>query len=238
MTDPRRPKFIQKKFFLQDGDTNVELIGLMSAHGFTRIYSKDDTVAEIMAKIAGKPIDIRIDSFDLNSIIEKQFAEEGSFFEVRFINISPSVLEQLELKVEQEGSEPSWHRLHPRIAISTIATMSMNVPTMCVIKHGGQEHYLNVLNFTVGGLRLETMADILADIKVGHILPFDLVTTSGDSLFNIQGEVRNVGVHSLQDKKATEIRRSFGIKIGRMEPQNLSKYNEMIRRLCEALKRT
>jgi hypothetical protein len=238
LTDPIFPKFLQKTFLIRHNDTAMSLSGLLSTNGITRIYSKDVDEAKILAMLVGKLIQVRLGDHDLQGVLERQFSESGAFFEVRFVNLAPTALAEIQANVNASGGAPGWHRNHPRVPVELALQSNLVVPSLCIIKTGKGEHYLNVVNFTLGGVRLETMNDVLSEVKVGEKLAFDLLTSLGEFISGLEGEVRNIGTHHLRDKSVMDVKRSFGIKLGQMSYQNDKKYKAIIKNLCESLKKS
>jgi hypothetical protein len=107
-----------------------------------------------------------------------------------------------------------------------------------MVRFVGQEHFVNVMNFTLGGLRIETMGDTLAELRVGAHLSFDLITTNGEVFANLSAEVRNIAVHERENPDGTKSStRSFGLRFKEMDPVNDRKYRNLIREYCLILQK-
>jgi hypothetical protein len=111
---------------------------------------------------------------------------------------------------------------------------NLPVPSICMVHFLGKEVFVNVVNFTLGGLRFETTADELKELRVGSTVQFDLGTSTGGVMPNLTGEIRNVAEQELQGGLKT---RAFGLRIINWDPVNERKYKELIKDYCLAMQK-
>ena len=106
-----------------------------------------------------------------------------------------------------------------------------------MVRFVGQEIFVNVLNFTLGGIRIETIGDHLGEIRVGAVLSFDLLTSTGEIMANLTAEVRNIAAHESNEDGSRRVSRSFGLRFTNMDPVNERKYRTLIRDYCLVLQK-
>ncbi len=108
-------------------------------------------------------------------------------------------------------------------------------PALAVLYHGGDTHFLNVKNFTLGGLLLELIGAGIGGVSTGTSFTFDLVTNQGDKFEELTGVVTRISVE-VNEKDGSLSRTFFGIKFNPMGVMNEMKYRELIREHCKMLR--
>lgn len=231
--DPIKAKFFQSNFDLEHGKNKINLRGLLSEQGITKIFLTG-AVPDFWKPMIGQPVTVRLDSLTISGVLIQQFVEHGSYYEVRFRGLDENQKAFLRQRTTAEGISPGWQREFPRIPLGGLADPELPVPNLCMVRFAGQEFFVNVLNFTIGGIRIETIGNSLSQVRVGAILHFDLLTSTGEIMGNLSGEVRNLSEHEHADKSIT---RSFGIRFVNMDPVNERKYKELIKEYCLILQK-
>jgi hypothetical protein len=165
----------------------------------------------------------------IEGVFLQQIVEEGVYYEVRFRKLTESNRDFLRGRLLEDGRAPSWNRQFPRIPILREADPTLATPGLCMVRGKGNDVVLNVMNFTLNGLRLELKADHLPDVRVGMPLTMDLLISNGEILTNLLGEARNIALYeSVGADEASKVR-SLGVRLLNLDPYTEKKYREMIR---------
>ena len=235
--DPIQPRFFQSAFDVQHHGSVLNLRGLISPSGITKIFLSAG-LPESWKKCIGETVTVKIDKVEIQGVLLQQQVEHGTFYEIKFRDLSEPILTYLEGRMSSDGINPGWQRKFPRIPVKGYEDPELPVPNLCMVRFVGQEIFVNVMNFTLGGLRIETIGDALGELHVGNVLHFDLITTTGEILANLSGEVRNIAVHDHKNQDgSTSLTRSFGLRLLTMDPVNERKYRDLIRDYCMVLQR-
>lgn len=234
--DPNQPKFVASGFEIESDGNTLELKGLVSPTGITKIYLQTGLPPEWKAAL-GKTVNVRFGNITVPGVFIHQQIEHGIIYEIKFGELEEAFRKYIEARIEAEGVAPGWKRKYPRIPVKGYDDPELPVPNLCMVRFVGQEIFVNVMNFTIGGLRIETLGDNLAELRVGSVLHFDLITSTSDIFANLSGEVRNIAVHDANTPEGRSLTRSFGLRFIDMDPVNEKKYRNLIRVYCEVLKK-
>lgn len=235
--DPIKPKFFQTAFDLIHGDNSLSLRGLVAQSGITKIHFSTE-LPPFWKAVLGSVVTVKIDAITLSGVFLQQHVEHGTFYEVKFRGLTEPQREYLEQRVNTDGISPGWQRKYPRIPVKGLDDPELPLPSLCMVRFVGQEIFVNVVNFTLGGIRIETLGDALGELRVGSLLHFDLVTTAGEVMTNLSAEVRNIAVHKFQGPGGeVQLTRSFGLRFIDMDPVNERKYRALIREFCTVLRK-
>lgn len=229
--DPILTKFYQASFDIVSGGETLSLKGLVSEQGITKVFIPSSLPDFWKSKI-GQAVEIKLDGLTLPAVLLQQFVEHGAFFEFRFRGLEEPHRNYIRQRITVEGISPGWHRKFPRIPVGKGNDPDLPVPSLCMVRFVGQEIFVNVMNFTLGGLRIETLGDNLVEVRVGSVLHFDLVASNGAVMANLSAEVRNMAVHELEKSGDKHLTRSFGLRFVEMDPSNERKYRDLIRDYC------
>jgi hypothetical protein len=234
--DPIQPKFFQSSFEIEYEGATLSLRGLISPAGVTKIFLNTG-LPEAWKGAIGETVTVRLEQMEIPGVLLQQYVEHGTFYEIKFRDLAEPVLAYLEGRMRHEGISPGWQRKYPRIPVKGYEDPELPVPNLCMVRFVGQEIFVNVMNFTLGGLRIETLGDSLGEIRVGSVLHFDLITSTGEIFANLSGEVRNIAVHDRRSVEGLSLTRSFGLRFVDMDPVNERKYRNLIRDYCMVLQK-
>lgn len=226
--DPVKAKFYQSGFEIESGGESLSLKGLVSERGITKIFCSN--LPAFWEALIGRTVKVKIDRMEIEGVLLRQFVEHGSFFEVKFNGLQEPHRNYIRQRIASEGISPGWQRQFPRIPVVESQDPNLPVPSLCMVHFLGKEVFVNVVNFTLGGLRVETMGDELKELRVGSVIQFDLGTSTGGVLPNLTGEIRNVA--ELERAGEGGLTRAFGLRIINWDPVNERKYKELIRDYC------
>lgn len=231
--DPVKAKFYQASFEIETGGQSLALKGLVSEYGVTKIFHAH--MPPFWEAQVGRTLTLSLDRMLISAVLLRQYVEHGSFYELRFRNLDEAHRNYIRQRVAGEGISPGWQRQFPRIPVNSTIDPSLPVPSLCMVHFLGKEIFVNVVNFTLGGLRIETIDDELKELRVGSVFQFDLGTSTGGVMPNLTGEVRNVAE---QEQAAGRKVRAFGLRIINWDPVNERKYKELIKDYCLAMQKT
>ena len=156
--DPIRPLFFNSAFDLHYEGMSLNLRGLISLTGITRIFVSVG-IPDSWVQALGKIVIVKVEGVEIEGALLQQMVEHGSFYEVKFVNLSDQVKTYLETRLQRESVHPGWQRKFPRISVNGYEDPDLPVPNLCMVRFVGQEIFVNVINFTLGGIRIETLGD-------------------------------------------------------------------------------
>ena len=234
--DPIQPKFLHTAFDIEyQGDT-LPLRGLISLAGVTKIFLRAG-LPETWKRAVGQTVIVQLGKLKIPGVLLEQEVEHRALYEIKFRELPESMRSHLESRLQAEGITPGWQRQHPRIPVKGYEDAELPVPHLCLVRLAGQEILVKVMNFTVGGIRIETLGDTLREIRVGSHLHFDLMTSRGETLFDFKAEVRNIATHEHQGGQGPSLTRSFGLMFLEIDPVSDKKYRMLIRDYCIILQK-
>lgn len=232
--DPIQAKFYESNFEISYLGNTFPMRGLVSESGITKVFLSAG-LPESWRERVGNPLVTKLGDFEISSVLLQQQVTHGVFFELRFQNLPDAAREFIRQRIAAEGIAPGWKRDFPRIPVDRVVDPELPVPNLCMVRFVGQEIFVTVLNFTLGGIRIETLGDNLAELRVGAILNFDLLTSNGEIMANLAAEVRNIATHEGSADGKLKTTRSFGLRFQGMDPTNEKKYRALIRDYCTVL---
>jgi len=234
--DPIQAKFYLASFELKHEEHSIALRGLISPTGITKVHFPTK-VDPIWTALVGSKVEVVVDGYTIAGFLVKQSVEHGNFHEIRFRDISPGAANYLLQKIIAEGVDPGWRRKFPRIPIVEGEESDLPIPNLCVVRFIGQEIIVNVMNFTLGGIRIRTLTNVLSELRVGSVVHFDLIATNGAVMPNLCGEVKNIAIHQSEEVGSTNITRSFGLEFKDLDPVNERRYKDLIKEYCLVLQK-
>src|SRR4051812_782864 len=118
-----------------------------------------------------------------------------------------------------------WQRRLPRIATTEKNEQANTV--LNVGSYGGTKGFLQIRNFTLGGLLLEYKGAELSNVKIGTRFLFDILASNGDKLTDVEGMVMHIS-EDLNTLRPESQHFQFGIKFTNMNMVNEAKYKAII----------
>jgi hypothetical protein len=237
MAETNKAKFLSTTFQLKHGEMSFELKGLASEVGITKIHVVSRPPPHV-EEVLEKPAVVQLGSLSLKAVLVKNFAEGGSIYEVRFAGMHDTQKAFLRNLLATQGVHPGWVRKHPRIPVKESETTGLPTVNACVLRFMGQEHFLPVINFSIGGVRVQLdQSEAWKEARVGMTLHFDLLTNDGEVLPRFSGEIRNISM--LEPAESGDIHpvKTLGIGFSSMDGKLRNKFYEVIRHFCrEAMK--
>jgi hypothetical protein len=210
----------------------VQTEALVFEMGAKRVFSDSDHPDNINDMI-GKTVHVELRDYLIQGIFTKEITQEGVFYNIRFLNPPETVRAFIREGIRKKGVPTPWARKLPRIPIDRQEN-KMPAPLIAVVNYNGQSFFLNILNFTVGGLLLESSALDMQTISVGTVIDFDLLINHGEQISGLSAQVMHIAEDfSEPDHEAVRL---YGVKFFPMSLLNQTKYNKVIKDYCEAWK--
>jgi len=186
-------KFFPADFSVAFQGKQIPLRGLLSELGITRVVAIENLPSD-WKNIFGKTSTITLDQFKVPGVMVQHFDAGGACTLVRFFELGSEQRDHIRKLIDSGGVLPGWQRKLPRIPVES-EDPDLPLPSLCTLRFAGQEVYVEVKNFTLGGLGVKAMGTQLADARVGTQLQLDLITTRGDTISNFSAEIMNISVH-------------------------------------------
>jgi len=224
-----RKVFTSQKISLFLGGAELRVQALISAYGAKYVFSERELPEEARAAF-GTEIQATFKSIPVRCRFVRETSAAGTIYSLRFLNPSSLLLRQIEKDVAASGLPSPWIRSLPRLQANA---KHLPVPELAVADVGGVTVYMDVRNFTLGGVLLEYNGSEGERITVGTKLTFDLITNQEEKFEGIVGQVAHVTAE-LNDAHSSSNRYQFGLKIVSMSAGQ--HYRNLIRRHCEGLR--
>lgn len=238
MTETNKVKFLLTTFQLTYEGMAFDLKGLASEVGITKIQVLSRPPPHI-EEVLGKTALVQLGSLAIKAVLVKHFADASSFYEVRFLSMHDAQKAFLLDLLETDGVAPGWMRKHPRIPVKQSEETGLPTVTSCMMRFLGREEFVRVVNFSVGGVRIQVDGtDAWKDARVGMTVHFDLLTNSGEVMPNFSGEIRNISLIESNESGEIKASQTIGISFTNMDGKLKHRLYDVIRIFCqEVLKR-
>ncbi|MGZ3649842.1 MAG: PilZ domain-containing protein [Bdellovibrionota bacterium] len=223
--------FTSQKISIFLAGTEVRVQALVSTYGAKYVFDEEDLPEEARAAM-GLEVQASYKGIPVRCRFVRETNPAGTIFSLRFLGPSSLLVRQIEKDVATAGLPSPWMRGLPRLATSA---KHLPVPVLAVVNVASATFYMNVKNFTVGGLLLEYSGADMEALQIGTRLEFDLVTNGGDKLPDIVAVITHVSSEP-NDQNADSARYQFGLKFLEMTGATEMRYRGMIREHCVGLR--
>ncbi|MGZ3693748.1 MAG: hypothetical protein ACXWQO_06080 [Bdellovibrionota bacterium] len=227
----RKKIFTSQKISLFFGGKEYRMQALVSVYGVKYAFDEVE-LPEEARNYLGYEVQMTYKGVPARCRIIGETNSVGKIYNLRFVNPSQLLVRQIERDIRDSGLPSPWLRFLPRL---TTELKDLPSPALAVLYHGGETHYLNVKNFTLGGLLLEQVGIGIHGVGTGTRFDFDLVTNQGDKFEEISGVVTRVSVE-VNENDGSASRNLFGLKFLPMGVINETKYRQLIRDHCTLLR--
>jgi hypothetical protein len=228
-----RKVFTSQKISLFFAGREFRVQTLVSNYGAKYVFDEDDLPPEAKATM-GADVQMAYKGIPALCRLIRESNAAGTIYNLRFVNPSQALLQQINKDVAASGLPSPWMRGLPRLS-TDVGKQPLPVPVLAIVSHDRSTHYLNVRNFTLGGLLIEYSGQDLKDLDVGSQIEFDLVTSGGDKMPGISAVVTHLSVE-LGNAQGEGGLRTFGIKFLELSPLNQLRYRGLIREHCRLLR--
>lgn len=223
--------FTSQKISVFVAGEEVRVQALVSTYGAKYVFDDDD-FPEAARALLGSEVQVSYKGIPARCRFVRETNPAGTIYSLRFLHPSSLLLRQIEKDVATSGLPSPWMRGLPRL---DTAAKHLPIPVLAVALHGSGTFYMNVKNFTLGGLLLEYSGASVEGLAVGTRLEFDLVTNGGDKFPDIGGTVTHISAE-LQDSSGSAGKFQIGIKFASMTAVTELRYRGLIREHCQGLK--
>jgi hypothetical protein len=227
----RKKVFTSQQISVFFGGKEFRIQALVSVYGVK--YAFDDIeLPEAARTYIGYEVQMSYKGVPGRCRIIRESNNAGTIYNLRFVNPSRTLTNMIERDIRESGLPSPWMRNLPRL---TTDMKDLPAPALAVLNFRGEIHYLNVKNFTLGGLLLEFVGGMLHGVVSGTRFEFDLVTNAGEKLADVAGIVSHVSVE-VNEQDGSLSHSYFGLKFLPMDVFNETKYRELIREHCLLLR--
>lgn len=224
-----RKVFTSQKLSLFLAGKEFRVQALVSSHGAKYVFDEGDIPTEARACL-GVDVQATYKGIPVRCRFVREVNATGAIYSLRFLNPTGLLLRQIDRDVASSGLPSPWMRGLPRLNTDT---KHLPVPVLAVVQMGVTTYYMNVKNFTLGGLMLEYSGDDVAHVTVGARLLLDLVTNGGDKLPDISAQVTHLTDERLDGGGS---RYQFGLKLLPLSAVGEMRYRALIKAHCEGLR--
>ncbi len=228
-TMPRKV-FTSQKISVYLAGKEFRVQALVSSHGAKYLFDESSLPDEAKACL-GLDVQASYKGVPVRCRFVREVNGTGTIYSLRFMNPSGLLLRQINRDVEATGLPSPWMRGLPRLGTQS---KHLPVPVLAIVQIGAATYYMNVKNFTLGGLMLEYSGNDVAHLTVGSQLMFDLVTNNGDKLPDMSATINHLTEEKLEGEMGG--RYQFGLKILPMSAVAELRYRTLIRSHCEGLR--
>jgi hypothetical protein len=226
---PRKVFTSQKlSLFLSGKEFRVQ--ALVSVYGAKYVFDDEDLPDEARSSL-GLDVQAAYKGIPVRCRFLREVNGAGAIYSLRFLNPTSLFLRQVERDVETTGLPSPWMRGLPRL---NTTSKHLPVPVLAVVQTLSNTYYMNVRNFTLGGLMLEYSGSDAGHLVVGSRFMFDLVTNGGDKLPDIQAQVTHLTEEKLDGQAGS--RYQFGLKLLPLGAIAEMRYRNLIKAHCEGLR--
>lgn len=226
----RKKVFTSQKITLIAGK-EFRVQALVSSYGAKYVFEEDEVPPELIGRL-GEEIQVHYKNIPVKSRVVRETTAFGTIYNLRFVNPSNTLLKQIDRDLNESGLPSPWMRGLPRL---NTEAKHLPIPSLLVLYFKGQTYFLNVNNFTLGGLQVEFVGPDLRDVTFGTKFELDIVTNAGDKIPDLTAIVTHIAVEINFDGNASD-RYVFGLKLTAMPMLSENKFKGLIRDHCIALK--
>lgn len=209
----------------------VRFQALVSSYGAKYVFDESELPLSLRTS-KEQELELLYKNIPARCRVVRETNAAGVVYSLRFLNPSGLLLRQIERDITENGIPSPWLRSLPRL---NAAAKNLPVPALAVLDYNGEILFLNVKNFTLGGLMLDFSGSALNDVQFGTRFNFDLVTNVGEKINDLSGLITNVAVE-VNDVEGHLTKVTFGLRFLPMNPLSESKYRALIKDHCMALK--
>lgn len=220
-------KFFNADFTILHAGLAVHASGLVSQAGITSVRIHPGSPL-LESGLVDQPVSVRFAAMEIGATVTQLLTGQGSSFEIKFPSLQEPERRYLEEQLAAHGEEPAWMRKFPRIAAKEQDGVGSPYPRHCTVRSGKQEIFVDVLNFTLGGLSVEIPEGRLPELRSGSSLDVDVVDSAGDILHGLKMQVR---YFSAQGNGT----RALGLELVSMGDESGRRYRNLVQAFCIAL---
>lgn len=223
-----RKVFTSQKISVVCGGVEHRVQALVSPYGAKYVFEDEDLPTTVRDSI-GKEIQVIYKNIPVRARLVKENTAIGVLYNIKFLNPSNLLVRQINRDINETGLPSPWLRSLPRLNTDS---KHLPNPALAVLYYRGITFYLNVKNFTLGGVMLEYAGAELASVILGTKFDFDIVTNFGDKISELSAVVTHI---SAELSETDGDKYYFGVKFLPMTLLSETKFRALIRDHCVGL---
>lgn len=202
---------------------------LISEQGVRRVFEVG-AVPGTRDVLLGQDVVITTRGLQLPGVFTREILPESSFYNIRFRISSQENLGKLREQIREYGFSSPWQRTYPRIPAEV--ELNIGLPTVALVESPEGVQFFKVINFTLGGLLIESEPDSENVMSLGHRFYFQLMVSDGNSISGIWGKIVRIDEESIGGRSVIR----YGVQIVSMSSLANKKYRTLIVNYCEKVK--
>jgi hypothetical protein len=204
--------------------------GMVSQHGVRRIFEVG-AMPKYWDSLTGKAVDVELRGMIFKGVFTREILPDESFYNIRFSAGDETLFKRLKSEIEQFGFPAPWNRVFPRI-YAEVEIKNVGLPTVALVETSEGVQFYKVINFTLGGILIESEQETTVQMPLGHKFYFQMMISSGTSISGIWGVVVRID----EESSGGRVSFRYGIQIVSMSSLANKKYRTMILDYCEKVK--
>ena len=221
------PTFIKASFTLRFGDRKLPVHAFISEHGAFHVLDQ-----EKYTDYTGRIVTVEVSGTLIPGRLIREFSGVHCYYNVKFhFEAETQKKALLEFLKNHQIEPPPWERKYPRFGTQSVAALGATVPAHAVVKTDNF-HYPYIINFTLGGILVETQGKEMESCRPAQIHNFDIQLTDGSLIKSLSGRVVRVNEDAPPFDGRTFRQIAFEMSV---ESQNNAIYKSLIRACLQTL---
>lgn len=228
---------IAKMTFSLDGIQYGRNVFISSA-GAVMVFDSQDA-PENMENFLSQDIRVTIAGKTYPGVFIKEFEGNFTYYSFRFRELSVAERASIEKVIQETGARMPPKRKYPRLN-AQLENIDIAVPSYAIYNgiDAANSTFFGIVDFTIGGLLLETLKEDGPSLRVGDTINFEIfISTGTEQIPDACGEIVRI-TETLPKGDGGEVYMRFGIKLHKMSAKSEAIYRKLIREYCLAMKET
>lgn len=207
------------------------LEGLVSEHGVRRVFEVG-ILPNYWETLTGKHVNVELHGLIIPGVFTREIIPEMSYYNIRFRIQDEALREKLRQKIQESGFPPPWRRTYPRIHTG-VELEGVGMPTIVLVENSEGVQFYKVVNFTLGGILMESEPDAETPMVLGQKFYFQIMVSDSSSISGIWGRVVRIDEESGGGRHFYR----YGVQLVSMSSLANKKYRNLILDYCEKVKK-
>lgn len=212
---------------------NFTMNSIVSKSGASLVFEEHEA-AEFAQSLSGKVIDVLVDGIELSASFVREQSGGTVFYGLKFFDLSQPQKKSLDSLLKEKGARAPARRKFPRLEVVSL-TDDLAIPIYCLYDYKGENYFLTIVDFTIGGLMVEALkTDAPPNLRVGSEFVFEIFVSDGNHLRGVKGEVVRIIEEVPVGQK--EVYNRYGVRLAKMSKNNDERFRNLILEYCLVLK--
>ena len=203
---------------------------LVSSFGALMVFEESEA-PEGLEKLVNETMSIAVNDIILTGYFVKEVQANSAYYSVQFTQGSNGV-KKLDGFLAENGAKMPPRRKFPRL--DARKELKVAIPHYALLSNRDDGIFYSVVNFTIGGLLIESFGAGAEELAVGQKVEFELFLSDGDKIGGMFGEIVRTR-ETVSDEFLGEQCFQYGVRISDMEQTSLETYRKVIYDYCVAL---